>query len=67
MPKHLVTVKLGQVGGGHSGSRGKKVGAFGKLVDDGEDGIVATGSRGKLGDEIHSNAIPSLIRDFQWL
>ena len=65
MSEDLVKIKLSEAGGIHGGSRWKKMGAFGKFVDDGEDGIVSTGSRGKVSDEVHGNAVPTFVRDVQ--
>jgi hypothetical protein len=62
-----VEEELSKSRGINVGSRWKEVGPLGELVDDGEDSVVATRGLGQLGNKVHCNTIPSLLRDFKGL
>ena len=62
-----VKEKLGQVGSIDIGGSREEVGPLGEFVHDSEYSIITPGCLGELGDEIHSDGVPTVRRNLQGL
>ena len=58
----MINEKLSQLGSIDVSRRRNEVGHLGKTIDDGDDRVMARRRLGELGDEVHGDLLPVVVR-----